>query len=199
MQFLFKTFLVATHSMPLWTRHRPLHYLCFWYAWCPGYIPARSNSTLLVSDFCFSSCGWRWGDCDLWRQALGVWWYPNIHQNAQCQNESKALLFNSEVIYLLLVKLLWEVWNRVIYPIFSNLHENSTTPYVTSIYGQLELFLKVWCYQNWFTDQYGFDFVDTIFSFIWPNIFDILCQQVCQWNGHIRKILTKLPVISSNT
>ena len=110
----------------------------------------------------------------------------------QCQNESKALLVNSSVISSVLVKLLGEVWNRVIYPIFTNLHENSTTPYVTGIYGQLKLFLKVWCYQNWFTDQYGFDFVKTIFGFFWPNIFDILCQQICQWTGHIRKILTKL-------
>ena len=95
----------------------------------------------------------------------------------QCQNESKALLFHSGVISLVLVKRLGEVWNRVIYPIFTNLYENSTTPYVTGIYGQLELFLKDWRYQNWFTNQYGFDFVETVFGFLWPNIFDILCQQ----------------------
>ena len=116
----------------------------------------------------------------------------------QCQKESKALLFNSGVICLVLVKHLGEVWNRVIYPIFSNLHENSTTPYVTGIYGQLELFLKVWCYQNWFT-QYGFDFVETVFGFLWQNISDILCQKNCYWTGHIRKILTKLTIISSHT
>ena len=84
----------------------------------------------------------------------------------QCQNKSKALLLNCGVISLVLVKLLGEVRNRMIYSVFTILHENSTTPYVTGIYGQFELFLKVWCNQNWFTNQYGFDFVETIFSFI---------------------------------
>ena len=116
-----------------------------------------------------------------------------------CWNESKAPFFNSGVISLVLVKLLWEVWNRMIYSVFTNLHESSTTPYVTGIYGQPKLFLKVWSKQNWFSNQYGFDFVETIFHFLWPNIFDILCQQICQWIGHIRKILTELPVISSHT
>ena len=84
----------------------------------------------------------------------------------QCQNESKAFFFDCGVISLVLVKLLGEVWNKVIYLIFANLHENSTTPYVTGIYGQVELFLKVWCNQNWFTNQYGYDFVETIFGFL---------------------------------
>ena len=128
--------------MQLSTRHQQLHFLCLWYAWCPGFIPARSNSTSLVSDFCFSSCGWRWGDCDLWRQALGVRWYPNIHQNAPMPKWEQALLFNSGAVFLVLVKLLGEVWNQVIYPIFTNLHENSTTPMWLASIANLNCFWK---------------------------------------------------------
>ena len=122
----------------------------------------------------------------LWMKVRGLWSVKTStgctvvpKYTSKCSNaKMRAILFNSGVISLVLVKLFGEVWNRVIYPIFTNLHENSTTPYVTGIYGQLELFLKVWCYQNWFTDQYGFDFVETIFGFLWPNTFDILCQQI---------------------
>ena len=42
-------------------------------------------------------------------------------------------------------------------------------------------------------------FVETIFGFFWPNVLYILCQQICQWTGHIRKILTEFPIISSHT
>ena len=154
----------------------------------------------VVSDFCFPSCGFEGEGIVICEDKHWVYGGSQIYiKMLQCQNESKALLFNSGVISLVLVRLLGEVWNRVIYTILTNLHKNSTTPYVTGIYGQLELFLKVWCYQNWFTNQYGFDFVETIFGFLWPNIFGILCHKICQWTGHIRKILTKLPVISSHT
>ena len=100
---------------------------------------------------------WWWGFI-LWRQALGTrdggtQIYIKI---LQWQNKSKALLLISGVILLALVKLLRKVRNRVVYSVFTNLHENSTTPYATSIYGQLEFFLKVWCNQNWFTNRYGF-------------------------------------------
>ena len=51
-------------------------------AWYPDCILARSNSTSLIADSCSSSGGWRWGDCDQWRHALGGLSYPNTHQNA---------------------------------------------------------------------------------------------------------------------
>ena len=68
--FLFKGFTCLITNQ-LWTRHQPSHCLCLWYVWCPDCILARSNSTSPIVDFCSSSCGWRWGDCDLWKQAQG--------------------------------------------------------------------------------------------------------------------------------
>ena len=37
---------------------------------------------------------------------------------------------------------------RMIYSVFTNMHENSTTLDVTGIYGQFELFLNVWCIRS---------------------------------------------------
>ena len=189
--FFLKTLLVVTPTMQLWTKHQPLHYLYLWYAWCPGCIPARLNFTSKVSDSYSSSCGWRWGVMICVTGWTVVPKYTSKYSKIpQCQNESKALLFNGGVISLVLFKLLGEVRNRMIYSVFPNLHENT---YVTGIYGQLELFLKVWCYQNWLSNQYGFDFVETISCFFWQNILDTLCPQICPRTGHIRKILTLRP------